>query len=119
MKKTSLLLICLFITCHAYSQTYSTNGGVFTPKGHLHVLHVFVGYNHTTSADNVPGWDHDDIPDAAKGADNVLFNSTVANIGSHDNLSSWFYEMSGGQFIFTWDVFPEQIQVQYSTSLAH
>ena len=81
MKKAFYFLFGLLALSNSvWSQSpSSTNGDVFTPKGHLHALVIFVGFDHTTSADNVSGWDHDDIPDAAKGADNDLFNSAVGS----------------------------------------
>jgi len=95
----------------------STYGYVHTPKGHLHMLVIFVGYNNTTSADDVgtPGtetyWAHDDIPNWAKGDINHLFCKEIEDIGEEKNLSSFYYTVSDGEFLVTGEIFPEQVMV--------
>ncbi|HET6244228.1 MAG: T9SS type A sorting domain-containing protein [Bacteroidetes bacterium] len=95
---------------------YSPNGKVHTPKGHLHGLMIFVNFTGDTINDN--GWT-DNIPDWANQNDNEMFNSTIANIGNKINVSSFFKAMSNpaNPFLFTADVFPEQIIVNRGSEL--
>lgn len=83
----------------------SWNGDVFTPRGNIHTLVIFVTFD--DDFEDLPGWLHDEIPDWAAGPDNRIFNALEANIGQTDNLSNWYHEMSNGMFRLTGDMFPE------------
>ncbi len=89
----------------------SFHGNIFTPSSNLHCLVIFIGFNDADSTDNLTDWPYDSLPDWAKGDDNELLNKSVANIGSHENLSYWYSVMSDNQFFLTGEVFPEQINI--------
>lgn len=96
--------------------SYSYNGFAHTPKGNINVLVIFVGFNSTTSAEDVTGWAHNQIPTWATGADNTLFNLNTSTIGNYDNLSLFYKEMSLNQFTVTATVFPQQVMINQNTS---
>jgi len=89
--------------------TYAPYGGVHTPKGNLHTLVIFVGFQDSTI---------DDIPEWAKGEDNAIFNSDPNSIGNKLNVSKFYKAMSNQEepFLLTGDVFPELIIVPYDES---
>ena len=100
----------LFPSIGILKQTASSvNGAIHTPRGNLHILIIYVGFNDPNShpdsyQTNLPGaqgtWLKDDIPNWAKGSSNWLFDNapwiTIAGIGKK-NLSKYYYEMSQGQ----------------------
>lgn len=99
--------------------TNSTNGWVHTPKGHLHILVIFIsdlnqeplpawgGLPYLPSA--IGHWSPSLIPNWAMASSNSLLDETPATIGNNKNLSLFYREMSRGQFTLTGDVFPELI----------
>lgn len=115
-----------------YSSGTSTNsshlqsywGGVHTPKDDLHLLVIFVGYNDldSTWVPN-PGWltwpsNPSILPEFARGDTNDLFNtdpSTISYPNSKQNLSEFYYTVSGGEFRVTADIYSEQVIVDYDT----
>jgi hypothetical protein len=88
---------------------YMPYGGVHTPKGQLHGLVIFVKFNDS---------DIQDIPSWAQGADNGVFNSDAANIGNTLNISHYYKAISNqnDRFLFTGDIFPEVVPVDYSVN---
>lgn len=95
------------------TQGISTNGWQFTQRDTLHVLVIFRTFNNNNEDwdvnDNQIYWAHDDIPNWAKGASNWLFDVDASTIGQTLNISSWFKQMSLGNFIVTGEVFPHLI----------
>ncbi len=106
------------------AQLNSTNGGVFTPKGTLRALIVFVSYKDASASNplffnkenDLPDWNVDeknDLPsfiDPATGSTwPYIFNKDsdfeqyLDSVNS--NFSKILYEMSGGKFKFMGDVF--------------
>lgn len=127
LPRLSLLLLFLCLTTCLFAQTkppYAPYGGVFTPKGTLRVLLVFVTYKDSSAANpkfnnkeqQVPDWDvytQRGLPgfvDPQTGAcPSYLFNQE----GDFDtlldsipnNFSKEFYLMSQGQFKMIGEVF--------------
>lgn len=122
---------------------HSCFGAAHTPKGNLHLLIVFVGFNGVGDSISVPNpawennlnvdddwyWpaDFDFLPNMAHDTGNVivpgqnrLFNSdpaTVMGPNQIQNLSQYFYQMSDGKFIVTADVYPRQVPVDYNVNV--
>ncbi|HET8963539.1 MAG TPA: hypothetical protein VFM99_06565 [Chitinophagales bacterium] len=40
----------------------------------MHTLIVFIGFDDATTTDDYPNWDHDDLPEWAKGDYNDVFD---------------------------------------------
>ncbi len=123
-------------------------GYVHTPKGHLHMLVVFVQYTdnyldgnypdpldddwgHDYSiADSLPmlqeEWQQDTLPSIAQhfpgypSGQNRLFNATlpIGGAGQVHNMSEYYYEQSGGQFEVTADIFPVPVTLSFSDMVA-
>lgn len=87
----------------------STYGQVHTPKGNLHVLVIFIQNDNDTIDRN--GWKHHQLPDFVNHENNDLISSSINDIGTKSNLSTWYSDMSMGEFKFTGDIFPEIIPV--------
>lgn len=92
------------------------NGGVFTPKGDLRVLVVFVRYGGVYDTMHVDGWDNGDFPDWANSMTEKAFYETLSefsnNIYSDNNrksVSNYYYQMSQGQFRLVADFYPNVI----------
>ena len=109
------------------SVPFSYFGDVHTPKGDLHILIIFVIYNPGIDVPD-PAWgtiwpdDASALPTFAKPPigqptlPNELFNTdptTIAYPNSVQNLSEYYYVMSGGAFRLTADVYPTQVRVDY------
>lgn len=117
MVKIKLLTLCLIVFFSACGQRRSVNGQAVTPQGHIHLLVVYVGFNQDSTLE-YGDWPWNDIPDFAKSKENALFNSDTNFIGSHDNISKWYSEMSLGNFLVTADIYPAQIMVDKKTNSA-
>lgn len=113
MKQLFSLLIGCLIAASVVAQAteHSYYGSLHTPKGELHGLIIFIGFNDTDAGDDVAGWYHDQIPDWAQGDYNEVFDKDDSQIGTVKNMTDYYYNMSDGQFVFTGEVFPEQIPV--------
>lgn len=111
----SLLLGCLIATS-AFSQAtkHSYYGSLHTPKGELHGLVIFIGFDDTDASDDITEWKHDQIPEWSQGNYNEIFDIDDTQIGTVKNMTDYYYNMSEGQFVFTGEVFPEQIPVSPS-----
>lgn len=103
------------------SVPFSYNGDIHTPKGDLHLLVVFVRYNNGTGVPN-PGWSNwpndPALPDFASSPTGVndLFNeapTTITFPNAKQNLSEYYFVMSGGKFRLTADIYPVQVPVDY------
>ena len=109
MKKLFICIaFCIFYTI-INAQSNSYYGQSLTPRGDLHVLIVFVGFDTTTSANNLPTWDHDNIPDWAMGDYNDVIDIDDNQIGIKRNMTDYFYTMSQGNFIVTGEVYPDLV----------
>ncbi|MFK7969283.1 MAG: hypothetical protein AB8F95_02900 [Bacteroidia bacterium] len=117
----TILIAILSLGSIAYAQNrgpfYSPYGHVHTPKGHLHVLVVIVRFGNFDAMKGNKYWpDSDELPVMARGANNELFSADPDMVGKPPfkmNLSDFYYEMSGGKFIVTADVFPIQVPVTF------
>lgn len=107
-----------------WAQTAKENksyfGKVHTPKGNLHMLVIFVRYDNICLFKDSPVWPDTTckgmLPNIATGDPNDLFHSDPEAIRGLDrvqNISDYFYAMSGGKFLITADIFPEQVPVKY------
>ncbi len=91
---------------------YAPHGALHTPKGRLHLLVLYVHFADDTL--DHPRWPADQIPDFARDdslGNNDLFSREPAQIGQRENLSDWFHEMSGGQFVVTAHVHQRPVYV--------
>lgn len=103
----SIMLTYIF----AQPTDYSYYGSSVTPKGNLHTLIVFIGFDDATSADDYPNWLHNDLPEWAKGEYNNVFDIDNSQIHTKRNLTSYFYTMSQQTFVMTGEVYPELVIV--------
>lgn len=70
----AVLFVILSRDISAQIMEYSYYGNSVTPKGDLHTLIVFIGFDDATSGDDYPNWAHDDLPEWAKGDYNDVFD---------------------------------------------
>lgn len=150
IRRLFLCLLCLVPICKGFSQhtCYTANdttplppgtkhscfGDAHTPKGDLHILVVFIGYNNT-GAIGVPNpdwgnfnqngyWPTGKLPSMAIDSFSIpgmnqLFNSdpsTIMAAGQEQNLSQYYYMMSNGKFRVTADIYPELVKVDYNVN---
>lgn len=97
----------------------STLGLVHTPKGHLHMLIVFVRYEDKKLFDSDRWPDSSEpgeLPYFAVGDRNLLYYPDTTyfdqEIRTH-NLSDFFYTMSDGKFKITADIYPRQVPIKH------
>lgn len=115
--KNFIIILSILVANRICAQTnYSYYGSSLTPKGDLHVLIVFVGFDNTTSADDIidpsgPDWLHDQLPEWAQGDFNDVIDIDNSQIGVKHNLTDYFYSMSQGNFTITGEIYPDQVQV--------
>ncbi|MEL6650156.1 MAG: hypothetical protein AAFQ87_05040, partial [Bacteroidota bacterium] len=115
------LLAFLFVLTQAQAQLpqHSYHGNVHTPKGDLHLLVIFVRYDNQSLMKDDAIWpDASEVgmlPKIAKGEQNELFWNHPDSIafGERENISEYFYQMSGGAFRITADIFPQQVPVKF------
>ncbi|MDP5171612.1 MAG: hypothetical protein NWR72_15305 [Bacteroidia bacterium] len=119
MNKFALPLIFLLpFLLHAQSQD-SRLGNVHTPKGDLHMLVIFVRYDNVDLMRNNKDWPdstgENALPKFARGEINDLFHIHPEDIATqrHQNMSDFYYTMSGGTFRITGDVYPVQVPVEF------
>lgn len=96
----------------------SYNGSVHTPKGHLHMLVIFVRYEDSDLVGNyMKEWPNaDTLPEMARGETNAWFDAKSETIGSPNhklNLSEFYAANSHGSFLITGDVFPIQVPIKF------
>lgn len=99
-----------------------TNGGVFTPKGDLHVLIVFISYGEPYDSQEVDEWPVDSpFPNWATSTEEKAFYTSYSefsnNIYSDNNrfsVSNFYYQMSQGNFRLIADYYPQRVVVNVS-----
>lgn len=122
-------LLSFFQCClsFAYAQqpivSQSFYGQAHTPRGHLHMLVVFIRYEDKwqgqPSVREWPDSSHpDSLPEMARGATNGWFCADSAATAEATrqgikNISTFFYSVSGGTFLVTGEVFPVQVPVKF------
>ena len=108
MKKLFILLGFFLSSWHFYAQRVSSNGFSYTPRGQIRRLIIFLGDEN----DNVvnPNWPLGQLPNWA----DEIVESDLADIGTRDNLSTFYNDMSLGQFQFVGDVYPEFISLDFT-----
>ena len=118
------LIVSLFLFTPLCAQMHSTNGHIHTPKGKLHVLLIFVRYENTSKM-TARSWPDETqegvLPSMALGKNNELFTEDPDSVGlpgAIQNLSDYYYSMSGGQFILTGEIFPIQVPVRFISSIS-
>ncbi|MEZ4772052.1 MAG: hypothetical protein R3D00_02640 [Bacteroidia bacterium] len=117
-----LLSICklTFLSAQTDKTQHSFLGGVHTPQGDLHLLVVFIRYDNISLFPDSPVWRDTTaegvLPKIATGDPNDLFHSdpdAIRGLDRVQNISDYFYVMSGGRFRITADIFPAQVPVTY------
>ncbi|MEM6346701.1 MAG: hypothetical protein AAF927_22635 [Bacteroidota bacterium] len=109
----------LAVSLMAQQPRFSYHGNVHTPKGDLHTLVVFIRYDEVSLMKDDAIWpdksEEGVLPKIAMGAQNQLFYDNPADIvgGDKQNISDYFYAMSGGAFRITADIFPIQVPVKF------
>ncbi len=122
----AFLLGTTLLPWQGYAQTLDSRlGSAHTPRGHLHLLVVFVRYdtalapNWTSWPDNatLPTFAQDDSPSTP--GMNQLFTAdttTLKNNLGYRNISQFYYEASGETFLLTADIYPQQVPINYISS---
>lgn len=97
---------------------YIYNGGVFTPKGDLRVLIVFVKFGGIYDTMYVEGWNNGDFPDWAMSSNEAAFYhdysdfpNSIFSDTNRKSVSNFYYQMSGGQLRLVADYYPDVITV--------
>lgn len=95
-----------------------TYGGVFTPKGDLRVLLVFVSYGEPYDNNSVANWpSNQEFPDwyyATRQPFYTAFSQFSQNVYADTNrmsVSNFFYQMSNGQLRVVVDCYPRRVRV--------
>ncbi|MEO0469165.1 MAG: hypothetical protein AAF206_06060 [Bacteroidota bacterium] len=115
----SLLFSAAFISPAQNNQPSSTFGEVHTPKGDLHILMIFVRYEDKSLMKDDTRWpdssEEGELPAIAKGEINALFHKDPNSIEliEKQNISDYYFTMSGGKFRLTADVYQKQVPVKY------
>ncbi|MBQ6046075.1 MAG: hypothetical protein IJL38_00435 [Bacteroidales bacterium] len=102
---------------------YVPYGGVFTPKGDLRILVVFVSYGTPYDSQNVDDWPASStLPNWATSTTNKVFYSSYSefpnNVYSDTNrlsISNFYYQMSNGSFKVVADYYPRRVVVNVSS----
>ncbi|MCT4664109.1 MAG: hypothetical protein N4A45_02605 [Flavobacteriales bacterium] len=123
--KQILFTLFVFLNYYSFAQRhYLPHGGVFTPKGDIHSLIIFVGFNDSYTENGIQkpynhihykNWDiknGQELPffvDPENGNINLLneFPEEI-KFNELDNLSSYYYTMSLGKFRFTAETLRDQ-----------
>ncbi len=95
------------------------NGGVFTPKGDIRILVVFISYGEPWDSEEVEGWPVDSpFPDWATNPNERPFytsfdefSSDVYSDRNRSSVSNFYYQMSNGQFRMVADYYPRKVVV--------
>lgn len=110
-------LISSFSSAFAQQQADSRFGAVHTPKGRLHCLVIFIRYEDKNLQPWAKKWpDSDELPEIAQGPYNELFDTDLKRIERGEqmkNLTDFYHTMSGGKFVVTADIFPQQVPVKW------
>ncbi len=118
--RTSLILALLPSMLLAQAQELDSRfGGVHTPSGDLHVLVIFIRYDDANLMPRETTWPDSSavgyLPEIARGDINAMFHAEADDIGKADvqNLSDYYFHMSGGQFRITGDIYPLQVPITF------
>lgn len=112
-------LLCLLPALFAQQARFSYYGNAHTPKGDLHTLVIFIRYDEVSLMKHDVTWpdisEEGILPKIAMGAQNEMFYDDPNAIagGEEQNISDYFYQMSGGSFRLTADIFPIQVPVKF------
>ncbi|MCI4669294.1 MAG: hypothetical protein MRZ79_14260 [Bacteroidia bacterium] len=120
----TLILLGLFLSFlipnSLIAQRVSTNGYVHSPKGHLHMLVIFIRYENKDLMPGQKAWPNNSrkegMPTFAKGENNELFSADTSYFGKAEmkhNLSEYYYLNSGKEFLVTADIYPIQVPIKY------
>lgn len=100
------------------------NGGVFTPKGNLRILVVFISYGNEFDYQNVNDWPvNSELPLWATSSNQRVFHDDYSEFPSYadrfsdtnrQSISNFYYQMSDGTFKIIADYFPERVIVDVS-----
>ncbi|WNJ16035.1 hypothetical protein [Pontibacter sp. G13] len=125
MRKYLLGMLALCIPFLSVAQRtsapdYSYFGGVHTPNGNLHILVIFIRYTDQDLMKGAKSWPNSSelgvLPSFATGDPSDFFYSDPSEIGvppRKQNISDYYWEMSGGKFKITADVYPRQVPIPY------
>ncbi len=119
MTNVVFFLLATSLMSSLYAQPNSRFGGVHTPKGDLHMLVIFVRYTNVDLMRGNRNWPDSTqagiLPVFATGEPNNMFHHSAEDIGvvRAENLSDFYYTMSGGEFRVTGDMYPVQVPVRY------
>lgn len=120
MRSICLILLCAMCCAEATAQLVfeqqpmSYYGQAHTPKGRLHMLVIFVRYIDYDSSPNDALWGNTDaLPSIGAGDCNAFFCKDTLFSDARNNLTSYYYAMSGGKFWLTGEAFPVQVPVKY------
>jgi hypothetical protein len=86
----------------------SENGYAHTPKGNLHMLILYVGFNDATARDDIGepyAWKHDTLPRFAMGDNNIIVSKDGHAQPQLQSFTNWFTTMSAGKFTVTGEIF--------------
>lgn len=135
MRRFLILLFFVGITLHSKCQIvcggtinnidkdirtpqYIANGGVFTPKGDIRVLVIFVTYGGVYDTMHVDGWSANaDRPQWALSntpsfyCSYTDFNTNIYSGENRYNVSDFYYQMSNGSFRMIVDYYPSTIHL--------
>lgn len=119
MINRSGLVGCLFVFfCQtAAAQLHSPYGSAHTPLGRLHILVIVVRFEDENRMPWDRNWpDNDSLPDFMRGEANSFFCADPSALPEGQrfaNMSDFFYRMSGGKFILSADIYPQQVPVAW------
>ncbi len=99
-------------------------GGVFTPKGHIRALIIFVTYDSIFSTMPVDDWAPGEARPVWASGQNKVFYTDLSEFNptkiyadpDYHSVSNYYYQMSQGQFKLTADYYPRTICVHADTS---
>lgn len=113
------VLLLLLPGVHLLAQQDSRYGNVHTPEGDLHVLVIFIRYENVNLMRGNKQWPDSSelgaLPKFARGETNRMFHQDPDMIGidRFQNMSDFYYTMSGGKFRMSADIYPRQVPIQY------
>lgn len=104
----TIIILLLLISGNIFSQLEKYHGGINKPSSTaggkpLHALVIFV-----TFTDDKSGWGSASYPPYA----NELFDNDTSDGIKPFTLTEFWYNMSGGRFVFTGEVYPEVITLR-------
>ena len=99
------------------------NGEIFTPKGDIRALIVFVSYGAPYDSQDVPGWpENSAFPEWATNSDSKVFYNSFSEFPTdffsdtnRVSISNYYYQMSNGSFRLIADYYPSRVVVNVSS----